>query len=584
MKTTTPLSLNGLFNPLRVLLALTLVLFFSLSAHAKLFRTGPLDEPSPPGNGYPLWYQDTSGLVLDLCLPRNQAQLDAGICLITPPDNTTVPPTPGFNLPLVFPTNFPDESFWWNGTAVMDIDADNRAVLVLALEAAFSTGDVIAGAQVAFGRVRIIVDAPVDGTYTVTHPYGVQVFNDVVAGQRAITFTSDIGIGAPGDFSGALDSGVGPFLRASATPGGPPADYVTVPGDTSGDRFLADPAIPVNVTGSPFDTNFFKICVSPGTLDGVNACKTINDFTLMGKVHTGPVGSPLTIERSTYSRDANGAHVEVYATATPQPGALAPRLFFGDAAGTNLMPSRFMRGPTGQGLYYGQSIPGNAATLPANIIVTNINDAAPSSATRALVDDVKILGANYFPGNGNLIIRATSSDKVSPRPSLSVIGLPGSTGSETMLFDETSGVYSLTYTVPPAAPPAANRVPPMTVNVISSAGGQANEPVLTAGIGGNFLPGGPVAADDTVSVVAGSVPSVAINVVANDAGYQTGPGSITIPVLPESGSVSVNQATGVITYIFPAQSTPGEVTFAYVVRNGNNIRSNMATVTVITTQ
>src|SRR5262245_64709472 len=54
-------------------------------AQAVLFRVGPLDVPSPPGHGFPLWYQDTKGLVLDLCLPTNQAQLDAGVCLILPP-------------------------------------------------------------------------------------------------------------------------------------------------------------------------------------------------------------------------------------------------------------------------------------------------------------------------------------------------------------------------------------------------------------------------------------------------------------------------------------------------------------------
>ena len=76
------------------------------SAHAVLSNVGPTDVPSPPGNGFPFWYSDTNGLFLDLCLPKNQAQLNAGVCLILPP-----PAVPGFNLPLVFPTNFPDESF-----------------------------------------------------------------------------------------------------------------------------------------------------------------------------------------------------------------------------------------------------------------------------------------------------------------------------------------------------------------------------------------------------------------------------------------------------------------------------------------
>lgn len=593
MKTRPHIPIYGWFSPLRVLLALTLVLFFSLSAHAVLYRVGPNDVPSPPGNGYPLWYQDTNGLVLDLCLPQNQLQINAGVCLILPPDQD---PVAGLNHPIVFPTNYPDEAFYWNATAVMDIDANNRAVLVLGLEAAFATGPVVPGDQVTFGRVRIIVDTPVAGTYTVTHPFGIQVFPNVPADQRGITFTSDIGIGAPGDFTGALGSGVGPFLRASANAGGAPLPYFTVPNDPSGDQFLADTAATVAVTGSPFGTNFFRICVDAvGGLDGnVNTagdeCMQIDQFTLMGKVHTGLVGSPLTIDRSTYSRDANGAHVEVYATATPQPNAGPPRLFFGDAGGTNLMPSKFMRGPTTQGLFYGQSIPGNAATLPANVIVTNVGDNPPSSATRALVDEVKIITASYHPGIGTLTIRATSSDKVAP-PTLTVIGLPGSaTGSDVMQLDNSVPTdparYILTYPVPGIGGVVLNRVPPLNVTVVSSAGGQSTEPVLTtfaATAAGLFSNGGPVAVDDTVSVVAGSAPSVAINVVANDAGYELGPGRISIPVQPQSGSVAVNQNTGVITYTFPAQVVPGEVTFAYLVRNANGVRSNTATVTVITT-
>ena len=233
-----------------LLLLLAVLVLGATSAQAVLFRVGPNDVPSPPGNGYPLWYQDTAGLALDLCLPKNTAQLNAGVCLILPPDQD---PVAGLNLPIVFPTNYPDEAFWWNGTAVMDIDANNRAVLVLGLEAAFGGGAVAVGDQVTFGRIRVVVDAPVDGTYTVTHPYGVKVFPDVVAGRRAITFTDDIGIGAPGDFTGALKSGVGPFLQAAELPGGPPRPYFTVPGDDSGDQFLADTAAPVFVTGSPVD-------------------------------------------------------------------------------------------------------------------------------------------------------------------------------------------------------------------------------------------------------------------------------------------------------------------------------------------
>jgi hypothetical protein len=142
-------------------------------AQAVLFRVGPLDVPSPPGHGFPLWYQDTKGLVFDLCLPKNQAQLDAGVCLILPPAQD---PAAGLNLPLVFPTNFPDEAFYWNAGTQIGTTLDGVKRPVLALEAAFANGGPAINDQISFGRIRIIVDAPVDGTYKVTHPYGVETF------------------------------------------------------------------------------------------------------------------------------------------------------------------------------------------------------------------------------------------------------------------------------------------------------------------------------------------------------------------------------------------------------------------------
>jgi hypothetical protein len=44
---------------LEILLVLALLLASVTSAQAVLFRVGPNDVPSPPGNGFPLWYQDT---------------------------------------------------------------------------------------------------------------------------------------------------------------------------------------------------------------------------------------------------------------------------------------------------------------------------------------------------------------------------------------------------------------------------------------------------------------------------------------------------------------------------------------------
>ena len=51
---------------------------------------------------------------------------------------------------------------------------------------------------------------PTTGHYVITHPYGVDAFDVTDTATRNINFTEDIGIGAPGDFKGALGSRVEP--------------------------------------------------------------------------------------------------------------------------------------------------------------------------------------------------------------------------------------------------------------------------------------------------------------------------------------------------------------------------------------
>jgi hypothetical protein len=462
-------------------------------------------------------------------------------------------------------------------------------LLVLALEAAYNSGEEpLADDQISFGRIRIRIDAPVAGTYTVTHPYGVKIYPNKQAGTKAINDTVDIGV-AVGNFEGALTSSIGPFLQAADSPGGTPKDYITVGGDT----FLADPGIPEFVTGSPFGTNFFQICVdNPGGLDGQgdnqDACQTYSQFSLLGKVHTESIPSPLAVERATYSRNDNGAHVEVYATAKPGPLAKVPRLFFGDAGGTDLMPSTLMKGPLGPGgdLYYGQSIPVSANILPASVIVTNAADDPPSSIIRSLVDEVKIVNSFYNPSNGDLTIVATSSDKTSP-PQLFAIGLPGSaTGSDQLVLSDPGAANDparkkLVYKI---LPPGNLRMPHLAINVVSSAGGQDTEAVSTFRTGGVFEAGGPVAIDDNVSVAAGANTAIPIAVLANDAGFD--PSTVRIVSGAQNGTLAVNRTTGVVTYTFTDNTLVGEDSFTYVVRTApvpGGMRSNLATVTVTTT-
>ncbi|HVH94225.1 MAG TPA: hypothetical protein VM688_04865, partial [Nocardioidaceae bacterium] len=66
-----------------------------LNGTAGLKEVGPIDE----ANGYPMWYKDTNGVKLQLCLDPGD-----GNCIIGEvPDPTK---------PVSFPDNFPDEAFY----------------------------------------------------------------------------------------------------------------------------------------------------------------------------------------------------------------------------------------------------------------------------------------------------------------------------------------------------------------------------------------------------------------------------------------------------------------------------------------
>lgn len=120
-------------------------------AHAQaqgLATVGPTD----PGNGFPQFYQDKQGRALEPCLASQAAGDPCGIAADVP-----VP-----TLPIVFPTNFPDEFFYWTANArIRPLAGSNsfRADLTMALEGAFggATGGVVNGEQITFARFRFRV-------------------------------------------------------------------------------------------------------------------------------------------------------------------------------------------------------------------------------------------------------------------------------------------------------------------------------------------------------------------------------------------------------------------------------------------
>lgn len=321
------------------LVALTLML--AAPAAAALQAVGPVSI----GNGFPLWYEDTSGLKLALCLDQDQV-LDQDLVLpdasVLPAGTTVLPclteePFPGN--PISFPFNFGVEAFYWAAEAATSfagtpdpatgLPRSGTALLVLALEAAFANEFVQDGQQVVFARIRIRITAPVPGTYIVTHPFGRVTYDvtEIVPGvERTIDESQDIGALDVGNFLAALADGpgapelpgdpvprvddllphrsIGPFLTWQGNPrvnlGGDvylavpffldPATGLTAPVEQpiEGSPIVPDP---VGAPGVP--TNFFQIEFVPNAntpadflfLDHANASNTIrlDRFVVMGK-------------------------------------------------------------------------------------------------------------------------------------------------------------------------------------------------------------------------------------------------------------------------------------------------------------
>ena len=508
------------------LLIMTLIISAGTSM-GQLVRVGPVDR----GNGFPTWYQDSSGLALDTCLPNAQ-QLADGTCLVTP-DQLSSPGSP-----ILFPGNFPDEFFYWNANANIPVNG-GKAVLVMALEGAFLNGGVAAGDQMVFARLRILFDVPAPGgTYTVTTPFGVEVFPDVTPGKRAVFFTNDVGLTA-GEFAGALKGRITTFLRATTTPGGDPLPPVNISGDT----FIADPAATTALTGSPFGTNVFRIEGPDIGGPGVNVVET-DQFTLMGKVHQAPIASPVEVTRATYHRDNNSVHADVFATARPSIGAQVPVL---SITGTGIRGTLMTKSESN---YYGQPA-FLSGTVPASIVITNSADTPTSTTEAALVDEVHITSATYDPGTLKLSIRASSGDQVVP-PELVVLELKKALNS---------GEIEVSLPVPPAY-----------VTVISSHGGRDTQPVTVAAAGNTSTLS---AQDDTLTQDLPADVASNIDILANDS-PNTG---VTPRILasPQHGSVQIDPASKQAVYT-PAIGFSGPDAFSYINTDTNGVDSNVAQV------
>jgi hypothetical protein len=476
----------------------------------------------------------------------------------------TLLPTPGVfddALPMVFPDNWPDEAFWFLAETTIPNNAAGYGMdaYVAGIEAAFAGGNPLDGDQISFARIRMRINVPVAGTYTITHPYGVETVNVTTPGRRAINITRDIGVGAPGVFSGALSGAVGPFLRSVNGP------YTEVNPDTGAiETFVGDPNLTEPVTGSPNNTNFVRIQGPAGTIE-------TNLFTVAGKVLDNRAQTAVELDRATYRRTSSGTgnstRVEIFGKAANS-STLCFRETVALVPGPPPTPCLTNLTGDGTGLFFGHRL--FNGPVPPVVVLTATDPAGttrPTAVSSKLTDVVKVQTARYSWDNHSLLIAATSSDEVVV-PDMVAQGYGRLTKSGTL---QTLTVADLPQ-------------PPATVTIKSASGGSDTEPVVVVGTapdtGENKAP---IAVADSGSTSFG-VP-ITLNLLTNDNDPDGNtPLSITALTQPAAGqgTVALSGTTAVV-YTPPAVvNAPLTTTFTYKAQDIKGLASTAAATVTIT--
>lgn len=483
----------------KVLIAINmLLLFWATPAQAGLQSVGAI----VPENGFPQYYQDSSGLALTQCLDTT------GLCNVIIPNSLQ---------PATFPTNFPLEFLYWNATSILPTNNGGQALVDFSLSGSFSTLQVLSGDQVVFARMRVRMDNLVAGaTYRITHPFGVDSFVALSTGARGVNRTVDIGL-CPGDFQAALAGRVGPFLVWDPAESAPPLGYV------------GDPGVFHTALGSPNGTNFVRIEGPSVGGAGVNLIES-KVFAITGKLETAPVPQPLSPQRASYSRSASGSQIAVFVDSVASASL--------SIAGSNVAAQLLTSEPT-TGKFFGFLSLAAGVPLPATLLIQNI--AAPSSAPVSapvsvpVVDQVSIAQAVYDPLSQRLRIDAGSADLLVP-PALTVAGLGVIPPSGSLIV----GTFA----------------PPATVVVTSSSGGRAMQTVVV-------MPGA-VPSTTVPTAKAGVDQVVAPGATVLLAGTLSGFGTATLAWSQLSGPtvlLNAGAAAGAVTFVAPAVAATTNLVF-----------------------
>ncbi|MDR7077551.1 hypothetical protein J2Y03_002575 [Neobacillus niacini] len=402
----------------------------------KLQKVGPIGE-----YGYPVWYKDSNGKRLELCL-------DGANPLCGFPAGE-FPTDPNLN---VKAGNFPGEAFYQLASASITLPSGGDADATFALEAAWANEIVQDGDQIVFGRVRFRVDDLLTGSkYTITHPYGVDEIvataeskkNPQPGGPGEIRFVEDIGIN--GGFEGAKTSRIGTFLEW----------------DTENDRppgFVGDPDQPHKIKNGYNNQNIFKI-EGPGIeSDGTcgDECVSTDLFSLMGKEATT---AGVDVMRATYSQDTTGSGtIDVFASTEED----RKYDFVVDFPGVD-QNNKTIEGLNGQ--YFGRVT--YNGTTPENVTVINTTDIPNTKKVIQVVDYITAT-AKYDTNSKTLFVTASSSDKVT-NPTLTVQGLDKIVPNSDNLDKKIPAIGTLAISNPLFVPP--------TITIKSAKDGSTTVPV-----------------------------------------------------------------------------------------------------------
>ncbi len=411
-----------------------------------LKTVGPIDE----SNGFPLWYEDTNGVKLELCTDPGDPYCIMG-------------EVPNPDAPVHFPDNFPDEAFWAAAESPIDAGGGETGLLVTALEAAFQNELPAVNEGVSFGRVRIRVAGVIDGaTYRVTHPFGTDTIVAEAGAVKGLNTTEDIGnLTWDGVFDQTLAARVGPFLKW---------DPDVAPAAPTG--YLGDVTVEHTVVGSPYDTNFFRVEGPAGSFTGstqlcenaalgddpvaTDDCIENDQFAVQGKIATRMGVEVLKANYRDTGSSAN-KYIDIWAKS-----AKDQRLV---VSGTNI--SQTIMSSAGNGEYFVRVAVDGAP--PADLVVTNTSD-SPRTTSHVkpshFGDKVHVISARWDTSSKALEVVADSGSSSS---TLTLVGYPDAE----VTLSGSNGVR--TFVVPDL--PA----PPAEVTVMSDQNGRDGDDVVITG-------------------------------------------------------------------------------------------------------